>query len=556
MISNNHSTTTHSTVTKWLLILAAVLISTVHLKQFYYSYDTIKWLIFDVILSTLVIINWPKKQNFLISYFGLLFLTLIAYMLFSLSHAPNIMMGIEFIMRFFLVFVLGHMLVKRYSKRELLEWTLLSVVISALFFSIQFVLERHLFVYSYNVGSFSPFGFKNNAGQVFNIWVPCLVLFIFLNRQSLWKAALGAILLLFVVSLLMEAGTRGPAVGLVLGELLVFSIMLFQNPKRAVYFLSVTLLLGSGMLLYKFSDALQGGNLSGRLASMENNIAASSGQRIQLFQNTWEMTLDNPIGVGINNFEYIHPKYGNPGTPEFSPYINERQVLRTPHNIVLKLYSEIGLIGGTLFLIMLGYLLLSAFYNAIKGTLIDKWLLVAVVATLFHSMVSAVFLTPGSLLFSFLLFALVQSRFLTAYKPSFQLQINFYLMARWSILTIPLLSGCIIISAFFAYHGRLQFDDKLLLKALAFNPHNDRALYTLSHVYYRRDRDVQASLETINSFISINPYHLAGLYIQCERQFQLHEIRHAKDGIDNLLDIYPTYSKARRLQQTIDLKLK
>lgn len=546
----------HSTITKWLLILAAVLISTVHLKQFYYSYDTIKWLIFDVVLSILVIINWPKKQCFNISYLGLLFFALIAYMLFSLSHAPNIMMSIEFIMRFFLVFVLGHMLISRYSKHEILEWTLLSIVISALFFSIQFVLERHILEYSYNVGSFTPFGFKNNAGQVFNIWVPCLVLFIFLNRHTLWKAALASILLLFVVSLIMETGTRGPAVGLVLGELLVFSIMLFKNPKRAIYFLSVTVLLGSGMLLYKFSDDLQGGNLSGRLASMENNIAASSGQRIELFKNTWEMTLDNPIGVGINNFEYIHPKYAKPGTPQFSPYVNESQILRTPHNIVLKLYSEIGLIGGTLFLLMLGYLLLSAIYNAIKGTLIDKWLLVAVVATLFHSMVSAVFLTPASLLFSFLLFSLLQSRFLATYKPGFQLQLKFTHMAKWSVITIPLLSGCIIISAFFAYHGRLQYDDKLLLKALAFNPHNDRALYTLSHVYYRRDRDVPASLEAINSFLSINPYHLAGLYIQCERQFQLREIRLAKDGIDNLLDIYPTYSKARRLQQTIDLKLK
>jgi O-antigen ligase len=551
MVSNKHLV-----ITKWLLVLAAVLISTVHLKQFYYSYDSIKWLVFDVILSILVIVNWPKKHDFNISYLGLLFLALIAYMLFSLLYAPNIMMGIEFMMRFLLVFVLGHMLINRYSKRELLEWTLLAVVISALFFSVQFLLERHLFEFSYNVGSFSPFGFKNNAAQVFNIWVPCLVLFIFLNRHTYWKAALGSALLLFVVSILMEAGTRGAVLGLVLGELTVFSIMLFQNPKRAIYFLSVTVLLGSGMLLYKFSDDLQGGNLSGRIASMEQNIEASSGQRIQLFKNTWEMTLDNPMGVGINNFEYVHPKYGKPGTPQFSPYVNESQVLRTPHNIVLKLYSEIGVIGGTLFLIILGYLFLSAFYNAIKGTLIDKWLLVAVVATLFHSMVSAVFLTPASLLFSFLLFTLVQSRFLTVYKPKFKLQLHFYPMARWSVITIPLLSGCLITSAFFAYHGRLQFDDKLLVKALAFNPHNDRALYTLSHVYYRRHRDTQASLETIERFLSINPYHLAGLYIQCERQFQLHEIRRAKDGIDHLLDIYPNYSKAKRLQQTIDLKLK
>lgn len=541
--------------TKWLLILAAVLISTVHLKQFYYSYDTIKWFVFDVFLSTIVILNWPRNQGFKVSFLGGLFLSSAAFMLLSLLYAPNVMMGIEFIMRFFLVFSLGHILISRYSKREILDWVLWSVVISALAFSIQFILERHVFEFRYNVGSFSPFGFKNNAAQVFNIWVPCLVLFIFLNRKVMWRVALGSFLLLFVVSLLMEAGTRGAVIGLVLGELIVFSIMLFQNPKRAIYFLSVTLLLGSGMLIYKFSDDLKGGNLSGKIAAMEENIESSSGQRVQMFKNTWEMTLDNPMGVGVNNFEYFHPKYGKPGTSQYSPFINEHQVLRTPHNIILKLYSEVGFIGGTLFLVLLGYFFLSAFYNAIKGTLIDKWLLVGVVATLFHSLVSAVFLTPGSLFFAFLLFTLVQSRFQTVYKGAFYVQLDFHSMARWSVLLIPLLSASIIMSAFFSYHGRLQFDDKLLLRALSFNPYNERALYTLSHVYYRRHRDTRASLDAIERFLNINPYHLAGLYIQCERQFQLNEVRRAKESIDSLLDIYPTYSKAQRLQHAIDLKL-
>ncbi len=541
-------------LTKWLLLLASVLISTIHLKQFYYSYDAVKWFIFDGLLAVMVVINWPKVNKFRVSYLGILILSLLALMLASLLYAPNIMMGAEFIMRFFLVFMLGHRLIARFTKRELLELTLTAVVLSALLFSVVFLLERHVLEVSYNVGSFSPFGFKNNAAQVFNIWVPCLVLYIFLHRHSYGRVVMASILLLFVVSLMMEAGTRGAVIGLALGELLVFSIMLIQNPKRAVFFLSITLLLGSGMLLYEISDDLQGGQLSSRIVSMEQGIASSSGQRVQMFQNTWQMTIENPVGVGINNFEYVHPRYANPGTSQFSPYVNEYQILRTPHNIVLKLYSELGFLGGTLFLLLLTYLLLSAFYNALKGTLIDKWLLVAVVATLFHSMVSAVFLTPASLMFSFLLFTLVQSRLAVLNSPIFQLEINFYPVARWSVLAIPVISGCILVSAFLSYHGRLQFESKLLDKALVFNPYNERALYTLSHVNYRRHRDTQSSLEAIERFLHINPYHLAGRYIQSERQFQLGETRRAKESIDELLDIYPSYQKAQRLQQAINLK--
>jgi O-antigen ligase len=61
------------------------------------------------------------------------------------------------------------------------------------------------------------------------------------------------------------------------------------------------------------------------------------------------MTIDNPIGVGINNFEYFHPKYAKPGTAAASTMVNEHSILRTPHNLILKLYSELGYFGGSIF---------------------------------------------------------------------------------------------------------------------------------------------------------------------------------------------------------------
>lgn len=541
---------------KLFLVFSGCFISTVHWDVFYYSHDQLKWLVFDIALSIVAFVYWPKSPSAKFSYLGMLAIALLGFMIVSLIYAPNTVMGLEFIVRFSLVFLAGYALISRLDTKGLVNLLLSVSVLSAFAFCVVFVFERHLLKLPYNVGSFSPLGFMNNSGQVFNVWIPCLVLYIFLNRKSWLKAISVTLLLLCVVSILMEAGTRGTIIGLALGELMVFSIMLFQNRKRALYFLSITVLLLSGMGLYQVSDALKNGRLSQKIVAMEKGITASTGRRIQMFDNTWQMALDNPMGVGINNFEYVHPKYGNPGGSQASPFINEKQILRTPHNIVLKLYSELGLIGGTLFLLLLGYFFLSALYNAVVGSLIDKWLLVAVTALMFHSLVSAVYLTPGSLFFAWLLLTTVTSRFSFKTGSWRKIKLNPRVEhSRWALLLIPAFSASLTLSAFYGYQGRLQFDEHLLGKALMFNPHNERALYLLSHVQYRKKRDVRASLEAIDKMLEIYPYHLSALYIKSERHFQLGENGQAKESIESLLGIYPTYSKAQRLQQAIHQRL-
>lgn len=537
---------------RWCLILAGICVSSLHIKQFYYSHDTLKWFAFDALISAFILFNWKKNITLRVTPLMCLLFSLLAYMLISLFWAPNKMMGVEFIYRFFLVLTAGYLLHLNKDKHSLLKLMLDVVVYSACVFCVQFFVERYVLELPYNVGSYSPIGFMNNSGQVFNIWIPALVLYAFLNRSNYYKVALAVGLLLCVVSILMEAATRGTIIGLALGEISVFLIMLVQNRKRALYFLSITLLLSSGLIIYQAFDALQNGRLSNKIAAFEQGVSASTGRRFDMFSNTAEMALDNPIGVGINNFEYIHPKYGKPGTAESSPYVNEHTVLRTPHNIILKLYSELGLLGGSLFLVFLAWIYISALINAIKGSLVDKWLLVAVTATLFHSMVSAVFLTPASLLFSFLLFSLVFSRTKALFSVESIMQVKLHNRLKWTWLLVPILSSTLMVSEFYSFHGRMQFDSSLLAKAIRFNPYNDRAWYAMSHVKYRRERNIRESLDAIDQFLKINPYHIAGLYIQSERRFQLGEKRLAMEGVDTLLGFYPSYDKAQRLKSAIE----
>jgi tetratricopeptide (TPR) repeat protein len=425
---------------------------------------------------------------------------------------------------------------------------------SASAFVILFYLERYIFQNPTNVGSFSPLGFINNIGQVFNIWIPVFVLLIFNLRLRMRLIAIVMPILIALVSILMEASVRGSIIGLFAGEALVFTIMLRKDAKKAIFFLSTSLLLLLGIGSYKFFDALEDGNLSNKISAMENAISPSNG-RLKLYANSFDMLLDNPLGVGSNNFEYIHPKYGRAGSDDSSPYINEHQILRTPHNIFLKFYTEQGFVGGTLFFLSLLARCLLATFNAFKGSFKDRWILVAVTATLFHSLLSAVFLTPGSLFFSIFIFTIVVKRFGTLRGLRSKLVIDFHP----SLIIIPILLIGVSISSlaskYYSYQGSLLASPQLLSKSLHFNPYNERALYTLAHLEYRKNRDIEASLEAIDNFIQINPYHLAANYVKSERLFQMKRYSEADQTITQLLKIYPGYKKAQRLAKAIRRKL-
>ena len=204
------------------------------------------------------------------------------------------------------------------------------------------------------------------------------------------------------------------------------------------------------------------------------------------------------------------------------------------------------------FCIFLGYLFFSALYNAFIGTLVDKWLFVAVCATLIHSLLSAVFLTPASLFFSVLLFATVNRRTVEKVSTIASFKINRY--TRYVFLLIPLLATASAASEYYAYQGRMHFDARRLEQALQFNPYNDRALFNLSQVKLRRERNVQGSLEAIDRFVALYPYHISGLFSKAERHYQLGELDNAQNTIDIVLDFYPGFKKARRLQQDIQRK--
>lgn len=541
-------------------VLAGILISTLHLDLVYYSHDTPKWLVFDIFVSLYVFLTFRQFSNIGLSLLGVLCISLLVISGASLVFAPNLFAGIEQIVRFLLCISLIYALYKSHSHENLLRLLLWASFLSALAFVLVFITERFILELPYNSGTFSPAGYINHAGQVFNIWIPCLVLFCHQKRRNLPLLITGVFTLLFITYILMSAGTRGTIIGLTLAEITIFIISLKHNPKQALLFLSVTTLLVIGIVTYQVSDDLQEGRLNQKITSMKQHGLKAAGGRVHMFENTWEMTQDNPLGVGVNNFEYIHPKYGHPGTEQTSPFINESQILRTPHNFFLKQFSELGYLGGGLTLLLFIVLTAFVFTLALKGTLVDKWLFVAFAANLFHSLVSSVFLTPASLFFSVLLIAVIYQRALDhdLFKQRFNR--NYLKVAQAKrlalvFLFVPFFSLALFASELYGFNGRMTFNKQQLQTAVQLNPGNSRAYYDLATVKYRRDRDVQGSLESIENFLALYPYHISGLYLKAERQLQLKQYDAAQDTLDRLLDFYPSFDKAKRLQIAVQRRL-
>jgi len=77
-----------------------------------------------------------------------------------------------------------------------------------------------------------------------------------------------------------------------------------------------------------------------------SSIAPSLEIRLWIWQDTWKMILDNPwrccVGFGPGNFIACFPKFQS---PSFFAAFYSAEIVESPHNICLEVWSEFGLIG-------------------------------------------------------------------------------------------------------------------------------------------------------------------------------------------------------------------
>ncbi|KZN65060.1 hypothetical protein N478_03360 [Pseudoalteromonas luteoviolacea S4060-1] len=528
---------------KILTISLSCLIVVVSADVFYYQYNTPKWLVFDVFSIAILLFLIYSSRSVKVTVIGVLIALLLLNMLITIAWSPNKFEALLFALRFFVFIMAIYAFASLLTREQMLNLLIDSIYYSSVFFCVAVLYQRYWQGAPYSDVNFSPIGFVNYLGQVLNIWIPILVLAIYKNRHSVIKVVIGSISLLVLMHLLIESNTRGTVLGLLGAELIVLLVLLVKNKRFPLKYITISAMFGAAVMTFSMAQS----NGFSKLQHQVLTIKELNSGREMVFRNTLDMIAQNPAGVGVNNFEYSHQKYAKMGTPESSPYVSNYSILPSPYNIILKLTSELGLLGGSIFVVLLSWFFIQSFMSFLKGTVVDTWVFMAVFSVLFHAMFSSVFLTPVSLFFSLLLFSVVISRAKST-KPVF-------LISRQAVagLCLSLISITVILSvikstsSYLTNSGYKLGDTQKVEKALDINPYNYIAAMRLVELYLYKERDQRKALSRVEYVLGIYPYNVDMLIKASTIALELELNDKSEYYKDKVLEIYPDNERIKHL---------
>lgn len=188
---------------------------------------------------------------------------------------------------------------------------------------------------------------SNNLGA-YTILSIFITLLLFLNEKEKMKKSILLISFLLLIANIVLSQSRNALLALFFGALLVAIIY----DKRVLIF---SILLPIIMFIIPQSRY--------RILDILNPEQNSS--RFKIWKSAELMIKDNPLfGLGYDNFVVKYPNYvyHNPDLLIHGSYKAQH-----PHNIFLKIQSELGIIGTTLFILFL-VLTLFTLYKYIKST--------------------------------------------------------------------------------------------------------------------------------------------------------------------------------------------
>jgi O-antigen ligase len=214
----------------------------------------------------------------------------------------------------------------------------------------------------------------------------CLVMFVFEKKYRWWL--LIAFCLLFTVLLLTFS--RGGYLGVLGGLLVVFLAVWPQIRNKERKFIVSVFLMGVVCL------AFFGGSVTGRFFSSFNLSEGSNLGRLQIWQNSWEIFKEKPIGgVGLGNYSLA---------------LNFAQDYRNPvtsHNLYFDILVELGVFGLLIWLWLFGSAIKISWQNRKSIPVLAVGSLGSLVYFLTHSFFETAIFNPTILAFLMLVLGLV-----------------------------------------------------------------------------------------------------------------------------------------------------
>jgi putative inorganic carbon (hco3(-)) transporter len=197
----------------------------------------------------------------------------------------------------------------------------------------------YISIYGYlhkGLGSGSYFNDENDLALYVNMWLP-FCYYMFFCEKIWWKKVIYACGMIMGVTTVVVGNSRGGFVGLIVTAVFLW---FFSSHKIS----SFLIIFAFGLSLYSFSspEYLQ------EMSTVTDTKESTASERIKSWQSAWDMFLDNPLGVGGNNFQVRFPEYQ---TNRF------QRVMwgRAAHSLWFTLIPETGVFGILIYLMILKY---------------------------------------------------------------------------------------------------------------------------------------------------------------------------------------------------------
>lgn len=193
------------------------------------------------------------------------------------------------------------------------------------------------------MGSGSYFNDENDLSLFVNMWLPFCFFLFSAEKEKLRKATYAFGLFTGLVAN-VKSLSRGGFVGMIC---VAFICWLFSKKK----IISLIVICIAGLAIY-----FAAGDLYLREMGTVTDVQEGTAQaRLKSWEAGWHMFLDNPWGVGGNNFQVLFPYY----QPD---WFQRGMWGRVSHSLWFTLLPEVGVIGVLIYFLLLYYNLKDIFF--------------------------------------------------------------------------------------------------------------------------------------------------------------------------------------------------
>ncbi len=230
-------------------------------------------------------------------------------------------------------------------------------------------------------GSGGYFNDENDLSLFINMWLPFAYYLFISEKERLKKILYACAFILGIVSVVVSF-SRGGFVGMIA----MFFVLWCFSPRKVLTLAVVA--------ICAFSIYFLGGeDYRTEMATVTDMEEGTADARILSWQTAWDMFLDNPLGVGGNNFQVRFPEYQGDRFPR-------GMWGRVAHSLWFTLIPETGILGIIIYFMLLYYNIKDIFevkrMNSLRDSPESRYLYhmsIAMLASLAGFFASATFLS-------------------------------------------------------------------------------------------------------------------------------------------------------------------